>query len=60
MIMIYVIFKTQENHRFSASEIGTIMSLKIEGLFQINFKLGRFFYLVKYNRTVVLPDIRNV
>ncbi|SIP91671.1 hypothetical protein SAMN05880573_101123 [Chryseobacterium sp. RU33C] len=52
-------FKAQENQRFSSRSLNQFC-LKIEGLFQINFKLGRFFYLVKYDRTVILADIGNI
>lgn len=58
--IIDIIFKTQENQRFSVIEIGMNNEFKIKGLFQINFEFGRFFHLMKHDRTVVLPDIRNV
>ncbi|VEE04526.1 Uncharacterised protein [Chryseobacterium gleum] len=58
--IIDIIFKTQENQRFSVIEIGMNNEFKIKGLFQINFEFGRFFYLVKHDRTMVLPDIGNV
>ena len=52
-------FKAQENQRFSAKSLNQFW-FKREDLFQINFKLGRLFHLVKHNGAVVLPDIRNV
>jgi hypothetical protein len=37
-----------------------IVSLNWKYLFQINFEFGGFFYLMKHDRAVVLPDIRNI
>lgn len=41
--IIDIIFKTQENQRFSVIEIGMNNEFKIKGLFQINFEFGSIF-----------------
>lgn len=67
-IIIWIIFKVQENQRFSASQKNTLCKESAfcnvlsnsKRLFQVNFEFGRFLYFVKYNRAVVLSNIREV